>query len=317
MQVFRSATLLVLSLASLLSIGNVAPARAVDLPPLRGDRSPLFSADVVISLDPEGKPVLSVSGSLPYDELQWIKIAQGYASGAEFQVVFEPRARGREYGDVWERRVVVAGFSTTTAAQAAVVERRTFDVRAGRYRVRVSVRDLNSEGVSSAREAIDIPDYSRVPVGFADLELGVADSSGSFRPLPTRQFGMNSSRLAVRVALFDRRPGGWPRVYPFHYRILDESGGDVVNRKRDVTLNHSAEAITLRPDSLDLFIGSYVFEVELVEGHSRWRVDRSFEVEESGPPRGREFDRMLEPLAYIAEPWEIDHLRSLEPEQQA
>jgi len=316
-QVFRSATLLVLSLASLLSIGNVAPARAVDLPPLRGDRSPLFSADVVISLDPEGKPVLSVSVSVPYDELQWIKIAQGYASGAEFQVVFEPRARGREYGDVWERRVVVTAFSTTTTAQAAVVERRTFDVPPGRYRVRVAVRDLNSEGVSSAREAIDIPDYSRVPVGFADLELGVADSSGSFRSLPTRQFGMNSSRLAVRVILFDRRPGGWPRVYPFHYRILDESGGDVVNRKHDVTLNHSAEAITLRPDSLDLFIGSYVFEVELVEGRSRWRVDRSFEVEESGPPRGREFEKMLEPLAYIAESWEIDHLRSLEPERQA
>jgi len=73
----------------------------------------------------------------------------------------------------------------------------------------------------------------------------------------------------------------------------------------------------LRPAMADLFLGGYVFEVELAEGKSHWRVERTFEVDESGPPRGREFTRMLEPLAYIISPEEMDWLRSLPPERQA
>jgi GWxTD domain-containing protein len=73
----------------------------------------------------------------------------------------------------------------------------------------------------------------------------------------------------------------------------------------------------VRPTGGELFLGGYVFEVELAEGKSHWRVERSFDVDESGPPRGKEFDRMLEPLSYIASPQEMDWLRSLPPAQQA
>jgi GWxTD domain-containing protein len=132
----------------------------------------------------------------------------------------------------------------------------------------------------------------------------------------TRLFGRNVERLAARVTVFDRRGGAWPRSYPFRYRILDDSGQEVIGGRRPVQVAHSAEPVVVRPDSTPLFLGRYTFEIELEEGRSRWRVDRSFEVEESGPPRGREFDRMLEPLAYIASATEIEELKSLEPQDQ-
>jgi GWxTD domain-containing protein len=78
----------------------------------------------------------------------------------------------------------------------------------------------------------------------------------------------------------------------------------------------SAQPIVVRPDSSNLFLGRYTFEIEMEEGRSRWRVDRSFEVEESGPPRGAEFDRMLEPLSFIASAREIDELKALSPADQ-
>jgi GWxTD domain-containing protein len=116
--------------------------------------------------------------------------------------------------------------------------------------------------------------------------------------------------------LFDRRPGAWPRHYSFRHRIRDEHGDELLTGVQDVTLQRSAEPVVIRPEKPDLFLGSYVFEVELAEGPSKWRVERSFEVEESGPPRGKEFERMLEPLSYIAEAGEIEHLRVAPPEQQ-
>jgi GWxTD domain-containing protein len=301
--------------------GLAAACRAENLPPLRGDRNPVFSADPVISLDAEGHPALGVAISIPYQELQWIRLDGSpgpprYAARLELTVVLEPDAHAPLGGDVWERRLVVPTYEASRSARAAVLEHRTFAVPPGRYALRVTVRDLNAETESGAEQRIRVPDYARVPVGFSDLELGVVDSSGAFFPLPTRIFGLEVRRLAARAALFDRRAGPWPRRYTFRYRIVDDLGAELVDGSTEATAARSSEPVVIRPASSELFLGRYVFGVELIEGKSRWRVERSFEVDESGPPRGREFERMLEPLSYIAEPGEIDRLRSLPPDQQ-
>jgi len=297
--------------------GGFAPAGAADLPPLRSERAPRFSADIVISLHPDGRPALGVSVALPYGELQWIRTPRGYAAQAEFTVVFEPERKSAQVGDVWSRALLVSEFRSTVWPPNCVVEKRTFDVPPGRYHIRVGVRDPNSDQQSVAQSRIEVPDYSKVPLGLADIELGVLDGTGVFHAVPARQFGINAARLAARMALFDRRSGDWPRSYPIRYRIVDDTGNDIASGIRSISLARSNDSVTVAPDSLGLFLGSYVFEVELGEGRSKWRVERSFEVEESGPPRGREFERMLEPLSYIADAREIDYLRSLKPEQQA
>ncbi len=211
---------------------------------------------------------------------------------------------------------MVPSFANTVSPTAAIVESRSFAVPPGRYRVRVSVRDRNADVTSAAAATVEAPDYSRVPVGLSDLELGVVDSSGRFEPVPARAFGLEAGRLAARLALFDRRPGPWPRSYGLHYRILDEQGNEAAAGDSTVALGRSAEPRVVRAPATGLFLGTYVFRLELAEGRSRWRVDRSFEVQESGPPRGRDFDRMLEVLAIIAEPKEVAALRALGPAQR-
>jgi GWxTD domain-containing protein len=98
---------------------------------------------------------------------------------------------------------------------------------------------------------------------------------------------------------------------------MDDMGQKVKEGSKQVTLSRSAEPIVFGPLNSDLFVGPYVFEVELSEKGSRWRVERRFEVEESGPPRGADFERILEPLSYVASSEEVDQLRGLSPDQQA
>ena len=297
--------------------GDAGPARAADLPTLRGDHQPYFSAEVTIATVAEGQPGLSVTVSIPYRDLQWLRIPRGYAGGAEIQVSFEPHDRGREYGDFWERRIVVPSFGLTVSPNAVLVEKRNFPVIPERYAMRVSVRDLNSGSQSSAQQSLTVPDYSKIPLGFTDLELGLVDSTGVFLPTPTRRFGYEVGRLAARATLFDRRSGPWPRNYQFRYRILDETGEEIVSGNRGVTLGRSAEPVVVRPGSTDLFLGTYSLEVSLADNRSKVKVDRSFEVEQSGPPPGKEFDRVLEALSYIADAREIDALRALPADQRA
>jgi GWxTD domain-containing protein len=286
---------------------------AADLPTLRAEQAPYFTSDLSISRDREGRPSLVVSISVPYTELQWVKTSRGYAASVEFTVALDPSRKGRSYGGSWQRELLVATYSASRSPNSTLVERDTLRVPAGRYSLRVGFQDLQSDEHSSASDRVDVEDWSKVPVGFSELELGTGDSLSTFQPRTGRVFGREVARLSGRVTVFDRRPGGWPRRYSLVVRIRDESGNPLLEEPRTVAIAASGEPLLLRPSRTDLFIGNYSFEVELNEAKSRWKVDRSLEVEDSGPPRGAEFDRMLEPLGYIADPAEVEALQKLPP----
>lgn len=309
---------LVAGIGLALALGSATISAATDLPPLRATSPPYFTTELAISLDGEGRPALSATVHVPFTDVQWIKIAPGERRAAHIEVSVSFEAKGGKlHGDLWQRRVVVPSHAASRSPNSSITDRRVFAIPPGKYKARIVVRDMNAELKSTAEQSMTVPDYSKIPVGFSDLELGIVDSSGTFTPVPTRRFGLEVSRLAARVSMFDRRGGDWPRHYLFKYRILDDSGEEVVTGSTEANIAQSAAPLLVRPSRSDLFVGTYSFVLELAEGSSKWRVDRSFEVDESGPPRGRDFVQMLEPLAYVATNSEIDALRALKPDQQS
>jgi GWxTD domain-containing protein len=232
-------------------------------------------------------------------------------------VSLERSRRERLYGDAWEERLRVPDHAATQNPAYHLIVRRSLPVPPGRYTARVRVRDLTSELEGVAEAGIVLPDFSRQPISLSDLQLGTTDSLGAFQLVPTRVYGFNADRLAARITVVDRRPGEWPRRYPIHWRIRDEQAGEIAEGDTILTAGGSGEPIVVRAPGAGLFLGGYVLEVELAEGATRWRSQRSFEVEESGPPRGREYDQLLEALSYIADSREVDGMRNLPPERQS
>ncbi len=284
-----------------------------ELPTLRADSAPFFTADLSVLRDADGHPSLVVNVSVPYSEIQWIKSPRGFGASVEFTVAIDPLRPGRSYGGAWQRQLLVPSYASSRSPNATIVERDTIALLPGRYDLRVGLEDLNADQRSVASDHIEVEDWSKIPIGFSDLEVGVADSTSGFHPRAGRVFGRDVSQLVGRVAIFDRRPGGWPRRYALTLRLRDDSGDALLEESKPVTARSSGEPIDLRPSRSDLFIGDYTFEVELTEGRSHWKVNRTFEVEESGPPQGAQWDRMLEPLSYIADPGEIEKLQKLKP----
>ncbi len=311
----RSLVIGILAIAPLLA----APSAGVgaEAPTLRSTQPPYFTADLSIGVDSTGHPSVGVSITLPYTELSWNRTRTGYAAGAGFAVELQPEHGDRLYGDSWEQRLLMDSYAATRNHRNNLVVTRTFDAPAGHYRARVSVSDLSAESRSQASDGLVVEDLSRVPTGFGDLALGVLDSTGTFTAIPTRRFGFNVADLAARVTLFDRRPGDWPRRITFHWRILDDTGAESTQADTALTLQRSAEPVVLRTPGSNLFLGTYTLQIERVEGKARWRTSRTFAVEESGPPRGKAFDQLLEALAYIASPAEIDGMRHLSADEQA
>ena len=297
-------------LVALVAVGVALPSAgaALDLPSMRSDGAPAFDADVAVAVDPDGTPGLAVSVTLAYPDLQWLKTPDGFAARFEVLAVFEPVKGNTQYGDTWQRQLRLSTFDQTTVRASTILERRTFRVPPGRYRLRVRLRDLNSEMESRVGEALEVPDYSKVPLALAELELGTLGAGGLFQPNPARLYGYDSDHLAARVGIIDRRAGNWPRSYSLRYRVLDETGQEVVHGDRTVGLERTGGTVLVRPDSAGWFVGKYTLSLELDDGRSHWRNERTFEVEESGPPRGQDYRRMLEPIAYIAEGKELDEL---------
>lgn len=308
---------LVVLAATLLGAGLASSVRAAEMPTLRAESAPLFSADLAVIRDGEGRPSLVVTITVPYTDVQWTRSPRGYNASLELSAVLETRRGARGFGGNWKRELLVPSYAATRSPSATLVERDTLRAPPGNYSLRVSVHDLQADEESRASDHITIEDWSRVPVGFSDLELGTADSTGAFAVNSERRFGREVANLAGRAVLFDRRAGAWPRHYSLVLRLHDESGAVLVSDDRTVTAHVTGEPIVLRPSRTDLFVGSYSLEAELAEGKSHWKVSRSFEVEESGPPQGADFDRMLEPLSYIADDAEVEALKKLPPADRA
>lgn len=304
----RTPILLSLVIASVFGAG--VSARAAEVPPMRALQPPFFTADVSVDVDSSGRSSVGVTITVPYTELSWSRREDGFGSGVGFSVELEPERHGQLYGDSWQRRLLTDRYPATTSSRYQLVVVRRFDVPPGRYRVRVRVRDLDSEAESQAEERLTLEDVQRLPVGFADLQLGSVDSLG-FHPDPTRRFGQESATLAARVVLFDRRSGEWPRSYRFKYRIVEDGGDVLVQGDTLVQLARSAEPVLVRPNRAEFLVGGHQFEVELQDGRQRHRTTRSFEVEESGAPRGKAYETMMEALSYIAEDAEVEPMRRL------
>jgi GWxTD domain-containing protein len=304
--------------AAVVTLAVAVAAPGQDLPTLHSMSPPSFTADMAVAVDSTSHARVKATVSVPYPELNWQRNGDGYSAGVSYVVELVPdKGPHHLYGDAWEKRIMVSDYNATTSHRNQLVETREFDVPPGKYNVRVSVRDIRALDESEVRDRLEVRDLSAVPVGFADLEMGVLDSTGAFVPFPTREFGFNSGAIVVRAVLVDRRSGSWPRQYRYHWRVLDETGTANAQGDTTISLARFAEPVVLRPPHSDLFIGDYTFELEMREGKTAWRTSRTFSVEESGPPRGKEFDQILEALSYIADASEVDAMRNKPPDQQA
>ena len=191
----RLATLTLALLAA--SWVRAGVATASDRPSIRALQPPYFTADLAVAVDSTSHAKVRIVLSTPYPELNWERAGEGFSAGAAFVVELVPeRGQRRLYGDSWEKRLLVTDYAATVSHRNQLVETREFSVPPGRYAVRVSTRDVRSLLSSEVRDRLEVRDLSRVPVGFADLELGLMDSSGTFVSFPSRQFGFNSAGIA-------------------------------------------------------------------------------------------------------------------------
>jgi GWxTD domain-containing protein len=280
--------------------------------PLIGLSSPRFGADIHAYLTAQGAS-LGFDLECPYTELQFIRIPNGFGAAVRVSVVFRGDKNRQAGGDVWDERVAVKSFEATREAGARLRFHRDFRLRAGEYKVEVSLEDLNGGRVSKAEGKVKVPAFDVGGIGLGDLQFGFCRDDSVFVRLPSRRYEADLDALCVLGSIYDRRPGDEPRTYRLEYALHNENG-EVVQRG-DTTLSRAGDFL-LRPPVHDLFLGAYTLELEVKEGERRWKAERAFEVETLTLPRGQSYASVVEILSYVATDQEYEELRKARTDEE-
>lgn len=290
---------------------------------------PRFSFDATLHPGEGGKPEVRIDYRLSRSELLFQRGPQGYGASYEVTVVFESAKGGRQVaGDSFTRQLRAATYADTRLRGDDIVDQATFRVPAGRYRVRVNLKDLVAERNSGAEVELVVPDQAQEGIWLSDLTLGLLEARGKAEaepvPNPSHRYGENITRFTVWGEVVDRRASPGDSSFSLGWSVLNEQQDRVA--QGDTLLRRAATrtAFRLKPDLSGLPAGEYRFAVELrlpagagdnTKRAQTLRQFKAFQVEASSVSLGPGSRGSFEVLRYIATSDEVDEMSRLTTEQ--
>ncbi len=123
--------------------------------------SPKFHFDIINSAPPENfdQSRLTILAEVVYDELLFIKISDGFEATYEMTTVI---LDGKEQvdGKIWEETVRVDGYQRTNSRSDVSLTNQVFDVKPGKYNVRLTFNDIQSQEKFQAEAEVKANDFS-------------------------------------------------------------------------------------------------------------------------------------------------------------
>ncbi len=290
---------------------------------------PRFSADATIHVGEGGAPEVRIDYRLSRTELLFQRGPSGYGASYEVRVILYRAKGGRQVaGDSFTRQVRAATYAETRFRGEDLVDQTSFQVPAGRYKIRIYLTDLVAEKTSSTEIEYEVPESSDSPIWLSDLTLGLVPEgkpAGAPAPNPARQYGENIVSFVAYGEVVDQHPGGSDSTFSISYKVLDDTDQSIVKGDTLLARTGPRTPFRLRPDLTRLTAGDYRFLVSLKlppdpragkKRPSTIEQSKPFEVEQSRLSVGPEARGSLEVLRYIADDTEQQEMSRLTTEEE-
>ncbi len=318
----------------LLASAAALPCRAQD--ELFGtERKKEFELSVRQIFDPENRPVIVVTTSIPYSRLVFLLEGDVYVSRYRVFLEIRPKKGKGFRGEVWEEVVTAERYGATQSNKNVSTSSRKFDIEPGEYRVKVSIEVIDTSLRFAREREIRIVEHGQgVLVVSEPVFMIPLRSSDSEKP----RAGQMSIHLCGEDEAFLQSPNAiyhgfdlWTRVShtivgPFSGERLDVTARVFDARSRVLLYNHSLLAgtgeghlqlcIDFQIDRLQL--GEYTVEVSalLPGGAERAAASGKFSVLFTRSSFTYRFDQTLEILSIIADDDELRELRGAPEEER-
>ncbi len=288
--------------------------------------NPYFLSDYASFQAVDGKTYLEVYTQINYDQLKFVKQDSGYAASYDVTIVLEKdgqRIKERRYEDV----IRAATYDETAAMDKLRLCVQGFLLEPGKYTVRLSLHDQNTDRTGKRRATITVPDFSTQTMKISDIQFarkiaataddGAFVKNGRFiEPNVSRTFGYFSTQMYVYYEIYglQHEPRQEAPALTVTYDFLDR-GGNVVK-----SLKHKAEMIgpscvhSVQLPIAELYSGDYRLRVtatDPVSGESAVS-ERKFTIGWGYLSfRDDTYYEMVSQLAVIASRQEVKSLENL------
>ena len=308
--------LAVLALVLLLFAGG-SPASGgfdvTDVPPFPSLTRPRFQVNSANYLGANG-PEVVLAFRIPYSELFFTEETDengAVSYVAEFDLIMVLSDGKRQIGgDLWNETVRVENEAETESKRRWHRRLVRIPAEPGRITAEVRIMERDSGRSSVSSWEVQVPDYASERLSLSSLWVVDCEKDEGAPELPPRgwildsRFGEPLGQICVRGDVYRRE---LPGPLELTWRILDA-------RQRTLQESHVAVAggdlvpFSLLPDLDALWLGTYVFEVEVEAGGKKARRRFEFQMDETMVSLANDMEQSLELVRLIASKAEIQVL---------
>ncbi|MEE9168581.1 MAG: hypothetical protein V3U73_02405, partial [bacterium] len=134
--------------------------------------SPKLFCTLQNSIGDSGLSRLTAHIRIPYDELQYLKLAEGrYQAEAEITLFVFDKNDEPVFEKTYRRKVTTSDYDSTTFSQAFHRFSFSIDLTSGEYSFVCQVMDLDSKNTAQVRNKIRLRDFVNTDLSVSDLVL--------------------------------------------------------------------------------------------------------------------------------------------------
>lgn len=308
--------------AAAMVVSYVVPSFAdfdvTDEPPLPSFSRPRFQVDAGTMVS-GATPEVAVAFRISYAELRFLDDEMG--NRAEFDlVILVSKGSRRIGGDLWE--VTIPADPNPDHDLRDTYYRRVVRIPAeeGDVLVEVSVHERHSGRSSRMEWELEVPDYRDEKLSISTIWTrpcdGVDSAELAFPPpdwVLSHRYGEPLQRLCMTGEIYRQELSG---PVELEWRVVD-LGDDVVQEGSRSLPEGDRVPFVVEPDLRSLWLGNYLFEVEVQSDGERAKRRFRFQMDESMVSLETNLEQSMELLRLIAAEDEIDRIRNVVPEERA
>jgi GWxTD domain-containing protein len=277
-------------------------------------KGPSFHDDIVIMAVPNNFTLdrMNIYIEVANDELQFVKVPEGYEANYEVSVVILDKDGEQENGKIWKKSVQVNDYDQTNEQGIFNFSNEHFDLKSGSYEVVISVQDLESGLAQKHKHTARLPDYLKSELSLSSITFAsqvTVDSLGveGIYPQITDRFkGLDSESFAY-FEIYQTESNTQAKV-EYEISSMRTKRKYVDSYTKTLTDARTLDYFKIPIDSLQN--DAYLLTVNVTSGDEKAKAEKNFYIRWSGmPSTSDDLETAVQQIKYIATKSEWDKIR--------
>lgn len=284
------------------------------------DKTVLYYYDIVTQAAQDtGLTELKLFVKIPYDELQFIRDADGFRARYELTVIVRDADGRQVQSRVQTRDVAVSEFEKTNAPYTYAFNDVSFDLEPETYTVLIAMTDMDSDQTGRHEVDLDLIDYWNFDFSMSDLILAdttYTDADGQFHLEPNVlwSLGGDSESLALYFEIYSTVSFD---SIPVDVMVRDPDGRMIHQWKQTLSISHFRTPVLQTVPKSEISPGKYKLEIRVGRDRIETRRIKDLTIQWMNLPAvTSNLDKAIEQLRYIAGAGKINEMKKAEGDEK-